>query len=805
MEKLIKQVSSNDLKLVSNCLSPELYLLAPPEIKQLFVQAILAGQIRFPNFLSVYERSSLNDLYLKILVDQEGVNHSDFQEPPLGQSNVIEYDDLFDASNLDKLRKIELKLRQCDIWEEIIFDKNFWGDKLGEFFLFLVSAINQCKVDIDILRKEKLFNTYTYVAQRIDNPKILEKLSHDSEIIRQSIAVNYRSSKKVLLALAKDSKESVRSTLAYRKYLPKDVLAVLSRDKYDGTLVGIARNENTPAECLSNLATNSNYEIALHVAANKNTPSSALMKLASSKDELIRASVASNLNVPTCRIEDLLKDKSEIVRAALATNESIPQYIIKILSEDENSCVRSWVSTNCNTPLKTLDILSNDKSVQEAIIFNDNAPSHLLAKLADSKDVYVREKVAQHINTPIESLINLANEPIEDITLSVFYNPSTPIEVILKLIFGTKVLSEFHIAKKFNVSIDELNSIMHNSLYDIKKWQKRRIYPKDCRCRENLQSMLGSYIFKRQNCEDSFETATVENIAQFLMAPLVPNGRKFEGISEENTDVNPNYHNVKPFDELDDADRRNISLWLYCELWGDTLLPVSQNDDCCFWDHHKNTSVSYYSGDTLSVKNCYGVLSDTCEHLNNMYWREFSRIELPNTIEAKIPDETIINVDDPFFIENLIDYSQDILKDEKVSKELQYELWKNSHCLANFFPIPRNLNTWRGYSNPYEWYDSTTKYLKWIEDNWDKLSIKHQILDNDGNDLSEFNKEYFGKFDSFNDYIKTNFFTPLMGKNLNGGDIDNDFSDYNSILEERATLMAKELYDRWNFDNEGSL
>jgi hypothetical protein len=94
----------------------------------------------------------------------------------------------------------------------------------------------------------------------------------------------------------------------------------------------------------------------------------------------------------------------------------------------------------------------------------------------------------------------------------------------------------------------------------------------------------------------------------------------------------------------------------------------------------------------------------------------------------------------------------------KVS-EPRFEVWKRYHCLANFMPLPSELNRWRGYmfkgypSNG--WRDRIDKFLSWVSFGYEEQADEYLL--NSQRVFCLYKKHYFDYFGSFEAFLELNY------------------------------------------------
>jgi hypothetical protein len=224
----------------------------------------------------------------------------------------------------------------------------------------------------------------------------------------------------------------------------------------------------------------------------------------------------------------------------------------------------------------------------------------------------------------------------------------------------------------------------------------------------------------------------------------------------------------------EDPDKSKEMYAIYCILWRDKIEP---NSDCLF------KAETYYSGETLctnklAVLDKYGYYF---QHLDDI-----KKIEIKNIL-----------------LEHGVGFENKVYDEEKQNIE-------NNHQLGNFMPLPStttkdyigeakySLNTGRSNNPFFDYFDLFLfEIQKYYENGLESTSTKLR-------NQFKVNQQYFAKFGSFNDYIKSNFLDDFFeGQNSNGNYVaiielsKMNFKDYvikkMEIIQKRGERILKEL------------
>ncbi|MDR2045146.1 MAG: hypothetical protein LBQ15_12475 [Clostridium sp.] len=233
-----------------------------------------------------------------------------------------------------------------------------------------------------------------------------------------------------------------------------------------------------------------------------------------------------------------------------------------------------------------------------------------------------------------------------------------------------------------------------------------------------------------------------ENWKKFLLRPLRPN---------------------MPAKKDPDADQREIAEALYQALWEEPICDACRGDTLFSpkggWADKINGEYIFGAGQI--------VLTEKCEELNKEY------ADFDNGTESEWYNEK---------------FSSNQVKDS------QLKAWKQYHCLANFMPMPIELNHWRGDKDykrdgyvPVDWCDRIDKYLAWVKKGYQGENVRclQDIFEKK-------HSSYFEKFeDKYKSYLEKNFLPDLT--DINAYKEKTLLDTLNKFLRFRAEKMAEKL------------
>ncbi|MBF0370969.1 MAG: hypothetical protein HQL52_16085 [Magnetococcales bacterium] len=185
----------------------------------------------------------------------------------------------------------------------------------------------------------------------------LNRLASDrADTVRTSIqnmARNHRTPPDMLEKLSKVRDAALRQEVALNSATPRKLLAILARDQVatvrsaaHSAWIRIANNQHTDPRELTQLAGVRSEEIRSAVAGNTATPEEILAKLAVDHAPKVRQVVASNPKTPLTCLKKMIQDPLTDVRRAVAKSPNLPEPILEALCQDKAATVRATLAAN---------------------------------------------------------------------------------------------------------------------------------------------------------------------------------------------------------------------------------------------------------------------------------------------------------------------------------------------------------------------------------------------------------------------------------------------------------------------------
>jgi hypothetical protein len=180
------------------------------------------------------------------------------------------------------------------------------------------------------------------------------------------------------------------------------------------------------------------------VARMPQTPPDLLEGALNSRDVRVLEALAANQQLPVHIATSLARRRSKEIRTALAANPKTPPKVrgslIRWLARHEEASCRRSAAGNPASPLDILKRLSNDDdpSVRSAVAENEIAPMRLrldlIERLAASPLESCRAYAGGNTAAPESVLRSLAEDESESVKWRVALNPTTPPELLRKLV-----------------------------------------------------------------------------------------------------------------------------------------------------------------------------------------------------------------------------------------------------------------------------------------------------------------------------------------------------------------------------------
>lgn len=263
------------------------------------------------------------------------------------------------------------------------------------------------------------------VARHINTPSdTLEKLSNDSDDIRQVVATNSSISSTTLEKLLQDVNKQVRAAALKSTKLPQSLLKELkelqnphinsntliklSNSKWVVIRERVALHTETPIKILKHLANDNHNAVPIAVAHNPDIHYSQqlLNKLITSKTPEIVLAVVSNPNTPIDVLKEIMSkeirtDESNLIWAAATKNliQRSPEIAAKYFEE---------FSKNFNSPSFTRLLVLLNPYIPASLLIKNYMSSSWLERYAVAKNPntpeYIRNYLAQDVNRVVRAV-----------------------------------------------------------------------------------------------------------------------------------------------------------------------------------------------------------------------------------------------------------------------------------------------------------------------------------------------------------------------------------------------------------------
>ena len=144
-----------------------------------------------------------------------------------------------------------------------------------------------------------------------------------------------------LAALALSHSSEVREEVARNKNTLKRILRDLSKDGYASIRELVVSNPNTPEDVLLKLATDKKWEVRMVLASVDTATKKVLIKLAKDKDPFIVNIVAENHKTPDEALEFIVKSKGNIeAKRTIANRKPVSKKLLMLMAGVSDTVVR---------------------------------------------------------------------------------------------------------------------------------------------------------------------------------------------------------------------------------------------------------------------------------------------------------------------------------------------------------------------------------------------------------------------------------------------------------------------------------
>ena len=271
------------------------------------------------------------------------------------------------------------------------------------------------------------------------SPEVVSLLSHDlNPVVRASLAEKGTCSDKIQLTLSKDSHPLVRSTLALAKKLDSGAEEILRHDSdflVKFTMINLLKCSD---DYLLAIADSDHSADQLLVLQRAELPDKVLESLALSTDDCVRFQAIKKKVLGEDELVGLAEDSSLLIRKLIASFPNLPDFVQHLLCQDvfevQHVLATSFVSADSAISL----IETGDERLLEALAVNEACPSEIVTLLAKMAPLDIVELIS--LRTDLEKsqlsiIVNMRQDlnSIYNLTLSDSSFADITEEVTLKL------------------------------------------------------------------------------------------------------------------------------------------------------------------------------------------------------------------------------------------------------------------------------------------------------------------------------------------------------------------------------------
>jgi|2_EtaG_2_1085320.scaffolds.fasta_scaffold00173_8 hypothetical protein len=276
--------------------------------------------------------------------------------------------------------------------------------------MVLKSVIDNQKTPPEFLAKFISPETDSYLKKAVAvnpraTPEVLEVLASDEDpYVREAVASNPSASAEMLSRLVFDDEWRVSNSVLGNLNTPSDALAKIAKqigiqNSTDRRLIQIADHPNTPPETLAILAWNHDYpRVQKSIGNNPNTPVEVLVKFAEAEGDSshLQEFVAANPNLPVEYIMDFLEDSR--LRIWAVKNPSIPEDIAVEIASSEDDYLKRQLSYNESLPVQAIEVLANSDTplFRELMAVKPTTPIEILLKLLSDPERHIQGAVERN-------------------------------------------------------------------------------------------------------------------------------------------------------------------------------------------------------------------------------------------------------------------------------------------------------------------------------------------------------------------------------------------------------------------------
>lgn len=266
--------------------------------------------------------------------------------------------------------------------------------------------------------------------QATGDVRLLSKFSrHQSEQLRQAVALNSATPAPILYTLALDENPDVRANVAGNSSCPEDLLPLLLEDPVPSVGRTMARNPNLPAAKFREWVGRDRHT-DVFLAQNPACPEDVMLQLIALHPQTDpTVDLASNPSATLRVLEVIANSEHEGARAVLATNVMLPLPLLLKLLRDPDEQVRTNARDHWNCPVQFLEAAAatKDFDVWAALARNPRTPVSVLTELGSYKFL------PHEYSRPEDSPANLWVETYVEVLEALASNPALPAELLARL------------------------------------------------------------------------------------------------------------------------------------------------------------------------------------------------------------------------------------------------------------------------------------------------------------------------------------------------------------------------------------
>jgi len=242
------------------------------------------------------------------------------------------------------------------------------------------------------------------------SPEIVSQLAQDpNPVVRAALAEKGLVSERVQISLSKDSHSLVRSTLALSKKLGSDAQEILRHDPdflVKFTMINLLKCSD---DYLLAIADSDHSADQLLVLQREELPDKVLESLALSTDDVVRFQAIRKKVLEEDELVGLAEDRSLSIRKLIASLPNLPDFVQHLLCQDvfEVQLVLATSFVSADSAISLIE--TGDERLLEALAANMDCPAEIVTLLAKMAPLAIVELISLRTDLDEEQISIIVN------------------------------------------------------------------------------------------------------------------------------------------------------------------------------------------------------------------------------------------------------------------------------------------------------------------------------------------------------------------------------------------------------------